>query len=122
MTRRTRGFALWLAVFAVLLGALAPTVSQSLATPGPLAALDICVSDGTGGDPAEAPGPAGGSLLHGFCNYCLTHAGSFGLPALIGALPPVVSSGLAADALPARPAPAAAVWTPSLPRAPPLFG
>jgi hypothetical protein len=86
-TRRLRF--VWLALFAVLLNALAPTVSHALAASRPAIPVDVCSVDG--GAPFAAAAALlmqedhGAMGLAGDCGYCLAHAGSHGLP------PPVQS-------------------------------
>lgn len=71
----------WIAVFAVLLNALAPAVSVSLNEARNPAAggnwVEVCATRGSvwirlGEDPADS------TPEH--CPYCFTHAASFGLP------------------------------------------
>lgn len=86
-----------IAVLAVLLNALVPTLSQALAWArvqgGPAAGwVEICTSQGprwerlSDADPAAPAGqegqPAPGAA-HAACLYCLPHAGSVGLPGSI---------------------------------------
>lgn len=73
--RRTRRWAAWLAVFAMLLSALAPSVSHavSMQRGGPAAVgADFCTSV-----PPAAPRSDAGPV---HCPFCLVHAGSFALP------------------------------------------
>ena len=77
---------LWLAVFAILLNALAPSISHALAAAsGNPAAWEICRADRSQAGLAkiaaavqdrQAPDQAG-SMDH--CGYCLPHAGSYAL-------------------------------------------
>ncbi len=122
MTAVRHRIGLWLALVAMLLGALAPTVSQALAAQGRLVPLDVCFSGGVGGTPAPPSSPEGGSLLHGFCGYCLTHAGSFGLPAVSAHVALALPAHAERCPPPAAPVMVTAPWAPSLPRAPPAVG
>jgi hypothetical protein len=122
-TRRLRF--VWLALFAVLLNALAPTVSHALAASRPAISVDVCSVDG--GAPFAAAAALlmqddhGAMGLAGDCGYCLTHAGSHGLP------PPVHS--LFVPVLGAEPRPflyhhaprPLAIWLAAVPRGPPVF-
>lgn len=117
----------WIAILAVLLSALSPTLTHALAArspaPGGLPWGDLClagdrgVPDRRAGDP-ERPAPRASA----HCPYCLTHAGSFGLPAMPvaagdapAARPPVVA------ACGAAPVDAVAITTPPA-RGPPRLG
>lgn len=122
-TRRARF--LWLALFAVLLNALAPTVSHALAASRPAIPVDVCSVDG--GAPFATAAAllmqhehAGMSVLDD-CGYCLTHAGTHGLPPPVHAPPPLV---LGAEPRPFlfhhAPRPLA-VWLAAVPRGPPVF-
>ncbi len=123
-TRRLRF--VWLALFAVLLNALAPTVSHALAASRPAIPVDVCSVDG------GAPFAAAAALLMqdeqhagmgalADCGYCLVHAGSHGLP------PPVHAPLALVDGSEPRPflfhhAPRPlAVWLAAVPRGPPVF-
>jgi hypothetical protein len=122
-TRRLRF--VWLALFAVLLNALVPTVSHALAASRPAIPIDVCSVDG--GAPFAAAAALlmqedhGAMGLAGDCGYCLAHAGSHGLP------PPVHA--LLVPALGAEPRPflfhraprPLAIWLAAVPRGPPVF-
>jgi hypothetical protein len=93
-----------LAFLAVLLNALAPSVSHALAASRPSIPIDVCSEHG---GPALAVAAAlltqdqdhhhGAGGLAGDCGHCLAHAGMLGLPpAGLSALPP-------APAMPGRP-------------------
>jgi hypothetical protein len=124
ITRRLR-FA-WLALFAVLLNALAPTVSHALAASRPVIPVDVCSVDGGASFAAAAALLMQDDRHAGMgpfddCGYCLAHAGSHGLP------PPVHAPlALAHGTEPRpflfhhapRPLPA---WLAAVPRGPPAF-
>jgi hypothetical protein len=116
-----------LAFLAVLLNALAPSVSHALAASRPAIPIDVCSEHG---GPELAVAIAlltqdddhhhhGG--LFGDCGYCLTHAGSHGMP------PPSLAILPLAPGLPERPylfyhAPRPlAVLSAKAARGPPLF-
>lgn len=76
----------WIAIFAVLLAALAPALARAWvpAQAAPMPWAEICTAGGTQlvHDTAPAPGSGqheGIGLKH--CPFCLTHAGQFALPA-----------------------------------------
>jgi len=125
----------WLAFFATLIGALAPAVSQAMAS-GKDSSFFVVVCSALGTHrveitSAEAAQYAGVVESNsdqndvGFleaCPYCVTHGSSFGLPpimfnAVVGVLPSIVDVPLLFLVAP-RPLFA---WTPSHPRAPPLL-
>ncbi|WP_313872679.1 DUF2946 domain-containing protein [Rugamonas sp. DEMB1] len=84
---------IWLACCAILLNALAPSISHAIAfANGQPTAWEVCRSDGSRLTPAPAgttlaQQPASGrepqqqrGIKLDDCGYCATHAGSFGLP------------------------------------------
>jgi Protein of unknown function (DUF2946) len=89
--RLRRRFTAWLAMLAVVLGALAPTVTQAMVAGGDRAGwLEICsvsgmawvkVDTGEVGDPQpDGTAPVGGLSQH--CAWCTLHGGDAGLPAV----------------------------------------
>ncbi|UGQ47899.1 DUF2946 domain-containing protein [Massilia endophytica] len=91
----TRLFSAWIACFAILLNALAPSVSHAMAfAQGQQKTWEICLNDGTRlsgvGELDEArfraltdrskPAAPAMQMNMADCGYCLTHAGSTGLP------------------------------------------
>lgn len=111
---------IWIACCAILMNAVAPSVSHALAfASGQPSAWDICRADGSGTAPAKPGKP--GKIAMSDCAYCVSHAGSFGLP-------PDRHAGLGLFAVPSShpflfyraPAPLAA-WSASQPRGPPFF-
>lgn len=115
----------WLALFALLLNTFAPTVSHALAASRPAVPVDVCSVDGGASFAAAAAllmqdGHAGMTMLDD-CGYCLTHAGSHGMP------PPVHAPSLAPGGTEPRPplfyhAPRPlAVWLAAVPRGPPFL-
>lgn len=114
---RSLGLLARLAVFAVLLNALAPMVTAMLAAHDPVGFDTLCSAQRTSDDGA----PASGSHPRNSCGYCVTHAGSFAL-----AVPFPAASDLLVF-VPPRPelnihaaAPATPRWHTAQPRAPPL--
>jgi hypothetical protein len=122
-TRRLR--VVWLALFAVLLNALAPTVSHALAASRPAIPVDVCSVDG--GAPFATAAALlmqddhGAMGLAGDCGYCLAHAGSHGVPP---SLRPLLVPALGAEPRPFlfhhAPRPLA-IWLAAVPRGPPVF-
>lgn len=119
-----RRFTIWIAVLAVLLGALVPSLSRALATNDGAAWIEICTIQGTKwvsadeADPDRAPTSAH-VLDH--CAYCSLNTPTLGLPPSATA---VLPSSRLAHALPwaflAAPTTLHA-WVSAQPRAPPLF-
>jgi hypothetical protein len=65
----------WIAIFAILMNALAPSISHAMAyASGEPAAWDICRADTKSADAGKLQA---GALAH--CGYCLPHAGSFAI-------------------------------------------
>ena len=124
-TRRLQRFASWIATFAIVLAAVAPTVSQALVASGAMGSVwvEVCTAQGMRwvaiGD--EAPADAPVEHCAGACAYCFTHAGSFGLvPGVEVALASrddYVSGLVARFSEPLR---VSSVWSPHQTRAPPL--
>jgi hypothetical protein len=98
---RRRRLGIWIACFAILMNALAPSISHAMALMNGTASLiEVCTVDGTryisagtstevsaNGDPrdgqaARLPGKATVDLVHDMqhCPFCYTHAASFALP------------------------------------------
>jgi hypothetical protein len=129
MRRSTRQLAAWIAGFAILFGALAPTVARAMAawSGGGAAWTEICTSAGLvraavpAGDEAPADSGSGRSRFGGIdCPYCLHHADS--LPAPAAARVFVAAEACSQHAPPAawrQPRPIHA-WASAQPRAPPL--
>jgi hypothetical protein len=128
VTRANRRLTAWIAMFAILLGALAPPIGHAVAWAGggDMRWVEVCTAAGielVAADANDASGGAGqgdaGVLPAGHCPYCATHAASFGLP-------PTPAVGLR---LPAAPGPLPALhvhapsplfaWAVTQPRAPP---
>jgi hypothetical protein len=87
LSKVTRRFTAWIACFAILLAALAPSISHAMAGAGATSAwIEICSIAGTrfvqadDGDKTAAPGSIEQSLHVDHCPFCSAHAGSPGLP------------------------------------------
>ncbi|PKO59351.1 MAG: DUF2946 domain-containing protein [Betaproteobacteria bacterium HGW-Betaproteobacteria-13] len=123
--RRQFRLAAWFATFAILLGALAPAVSQAMTAlgDGHQRWIEVCSASGMQWIAVDADSEQQGDDAPGAstasCPYCCPHAGSFGLP-------PELSAGFAVIGMAAlepplffsAPRPLFA-WTASSPRAPP---
>ena len=131
MTLFTRRLAAWIACFAVLLAALAPSISQAIANAKQQSGsgwAEICsvagirfvqvVEDGT----TEDGKSAGKAMQMEHFAFCSTHAGSVGLPPTSPVLPLPVAMGTAI--FPAlyyqSPAPLF-IWSTAQSRAPPAL-
>ena len=103
MTLFTRRFAAWIACFAILLAALAPSISQAVANAKQESGsgwAEICSVAGIRfvqvDDDGAADGKSGGKAMQmEHCAFCSTHAGSVGLPPTNPVLPLLVASGTA---------------------------
>ncbi|MDO8050198.1 DUF2946 domain-containing protein [Janthinobacterium sp. SUN211] len=130
MTLFTRRFAAWIACFAILLAALAPSISQAVATAKQESGsgwAEICSVAGirfvqVDNDGAADEKSGGKAMQMEHCAFCSTHAGSVGLPPASPVLPLLVASGTAI--FPAlyyqSPAPLF-IWSTAQSRAPPIF-
>lgn len=115
---------IWIAMFAVLMNALAPTISHAMAkAEGNPAAFELCRADKS--KPLPAAFLLGGEAdkkamsMGEDCGYCVTHAGSFGLPpSMVSGLPFAAQSQLHPFLFYRAPQPLAA-WSASRPRGPP---
>lgn len=124
-TRRLQRFATWIATFAIVLAALAPTVSQALVASGLAGSgwIEVCTARGTLwvaiGEDASSEAPA--VQRAGMCAYCFTHAGSFGLaPCTIVSIVLHEEHRFQVLVFPSDPIRVASVWSPHQTRAPPL--
>lgn len=97
MNTRKRFVFTWMAIVAILLNALMPTVSlafepgRNRASVGPGDWVEICSTAGSSwvqlgaegqitAQSSQRPEGAPAAAHQGHCPYCLTHAASFGLP------------------------------------------
>ncbi|KAB0332310.1 hypothetical protein NC77_10550 [Janthinobacterium lividum] len=103
MTLFTRRFAAWIACFAILLAALAPSISQAVANAKQESGsgwAEICSVAGirfvqVDNDGAADEKSGGKAMQMEHCAFCSTHAGSVGLPPASTVLPLLVASGTA---------------------------
>lgn len=128
MTLFTRRFAAWIACFAILLAALAPSISQVVANAKQESGsgwAEICSVAGIRfvqvDDDGAADGKSGGKAMQmEHCAFCSTHAGSVGLPPASPVLPLLVASGTAIfPALYYRSPAPLFIWSAAQSRAPP---
>jgi hypothetical protein len=105
---KRRRLGIWIACFAILMNALAPSISHAMALMNGTASLvEVCTVDGTryvstdvAADPdvhvqaASLPGKATVDLVHDMqhCPFCYTHAASFALPVAF-AVPLAITAG-----------------------------
>lgn len=126
LRRNARALTSWIAVLAVLMAALAPSISHALgsnsASPWSVVCTSIGVqwvqTDADSADPSPGPGAA-----HAFehCPYCSLHANAVAIPAAPSAGVPCIS---ATDEPPVAVLVAPrtlSAWVSPQPRAPPLF-
>lgn len=119
MSRLLRQFAIWMALFAVLL----PSVAQLLpvAHGQPFGPGELCTTAAHHKAPDSDNPSAPGQAHDGHCLLCFMHAADIGLPPTAGLWNPL--DGVIARALP-QPAivlPATAVWLLPQPRGPPAY-
>ncbi len=136
MTARIRLASTWVAILAILLNALMPTLSLAFAPAqnppgsGDGRWVEICTTQGSSwiqlsadgqvlAQTAQQPDDAPAASHNGHCPYCLTHADSFVLPSVPATLLPVWLP--VANLLPRNEAPALATsaWMGPIARAPP---
>ncbi len=100
MNLLTRRIAAWIACFAVLLAALAPSISHAISAARDASDPwgDICSQTGYqqvhthGGHHHSAPSPLKKGLHFEHCPFCFTHGGSVGLPPVAAMSLPVVTA------------------------------
>lgn len=124
MHRRLSRFATWLATFAILLAALAPTVSHAMAAArGQDVWVEICTTTGpsvvkVAGDHAPVPAQHDAASHMEHCPFCALHAGAAPLPPAVAALPVSEARHALPELFLRAPRPLYA-WAGSQPRAPP---
>jgi hypothetical protein len=125
LTRVARQFTLRLALFAVLLGALMPTLSHALRVGGGNALIEVCsalgdkwiANDGATTPDDSTPASAGG-MEH--CPYCVLQAHVPGLPPAFELTTVVTALQFAVPPLFLHAPLTLHAWTTAQPRAPPL--
>ena len=124
--RASRVLTSWIAVVAILMAALAPSISHALSAKNGASLIEVCTALGAkwvqpdGSSKDQAPASGG---VHPFehCPYCSVHANAVGIPAapVVPALA-ISSSDLLPTAFLAAPHTLYA-WVSAQPRAPPQF-
>lgn len=125
MKKVTRRFAAWIACFAMLFAALAPSISHALSMSRGETWSEICSVSGTKlvkvnldhdliGDPVTAD-----SIHLEHCPFCATHAGSFALPPNAGFAVPLIETQDTHPFLFLQSPHPLAIWTVAQSRAPP---
>ncbi len=115
----------WIACFAVLLSALAPSISQAINDSAANWA-EICSVDGiklTKIDAAQNPAssvPADKGMHFEHCPFCFTHAGSVGLPPSAVLTLPIANNDVAAPSLFYQAPRPLFIWAAAQSRAPPF--
>ncbi len=126
LRRHTRVLTSWLAILAILMAAIAPSISHAMALKKAAPWVEICSSDGArwvqahAGSNGDVPSPLDAHKFE-HCPYCSFHAGGVALPAAPATGVPALLSG---HDLPIafRAAPVTLhAWVSAQPRAPPLF-
>jgi hypothetical protein len=127
MKKATRRITAWIACFAVLLFALAPSITQAVnAVKGSGTGwLEICTATGfktakvdSGQNPAS-PAPAEKSAHFEHCPFCFTHSGAADLPPTAAITLPVVSNEQALPSLFYQSPRPLFTWSTAQSRAPP---
>lgn len=137
--RRRRGITAWIAIFAVLLATLAPSISHALAASGwtgYFGDTELCSADANDGENAAvdelheahaqhehegAPALDDHRLHFEHCQFCFTHAGSFGTPPTPEfVVPPLVGAAVLPNLFFHSPRPLF-TWAAPQARAPPVF-
>lgn len=127
MTLITRRFAAWLAAFAILFAALAPSISHALSAARGETWAEICSTGGAklvkvsvGQDGTSIPA-TGKSFHFEHCPFCITHGGSFALlPGAGIALPLPEAQNFRPFLFYQSPRPLP-IWTAAQSRAPPVL-
>ncbi len=70
---------LWIACFAILMNALAPSISHALAFASSDVRGEICRTDAAARATPQVTAPVTEFALMADCGYCLSHAGSYSL-------------------------------------------
>lgn len=123
--RASRVLTSWIAALAILMAAVAPSISHALGAKTGASWIEICTSAGAKwvqpGDRADKKAPAGKTHPFEHCPYCSLHANATAIPAAPAVLALTIS---ASDLLPAAflLAPRTLyAWASAQPRAPPQF-
>ncbi|MEO7496168.1 MAG: DUF2946 domain-containing protein [Massilia sp.] len=125
MKRVTRRFAAWIACFAMLFAALAPSLSHAMSASRGDARAEICSVGGmkfvsVGVDALAGADSSAHDTVHlEHCPFCATHAGSFVLPSPAGLTIALADTRESLPFLFLRAPHPLAIWTVAQSRAPP---
>lgn len=129
LSRRPARLTAWIAIFAVLLAALAPGIARALASPQQaMPWSEICTASGMQQGPRDAlpasesgqpSHPEGSGLKH--CSFCLNHAGHFVLPTKTVECLRVVHRGTGFSPASSTPSVPRLIRVAAQPRAPPVI-
>ncbi|HJV80365.1 DUF2946 domain-containing protein [Noviherbaspirillum sp.] len=123
----TRRIAAWIACFAVLLAALAPSISHAVSAAKETGSIwsDICTQTGIkqvqADDGHDHSTPAQNGLHFEHCPFCFTHAGSVGLPPVAGFVLPLLIATQAKPTLYYQSPRPLFIWAAAQSRAPPAI-
>lgn len=124
-SRLFKSLATWAAFVAVVLAAMAPTVSHALASRGDARWVEVCAAEGSrwvqGGGPGESQAPAGAHALD-HCGYCTLHTQEPVLPTVGHEARPIAAAACALPIALLRAGSSARAWASAQPRAPPAIG
>jgi hypothetical protein len=125
MNTVTRRFVAWIACFAMLFAALAPSIAQAMSAARGETWAEICSVTGpkfvkTSAGQDAAADPVKQQTLHiKHCPFCATHAGSFALPPQPGFSIPLLDTPESHPLLFFRSPRPLSIWTTAQSRAPP---
>jgi hypothetical protein len=124
--RTTRVLTSWMAVLAILMAALAPSISHALESKNGPSWVEICTSVGAkwvnaGGDAGDEAPSFPGAHPQEHCPYCSLHVNAIAIPAApVAVFPVLLPAGDFPIAFLAAPRTLHA-WVSAQPRAPPRF-
>ncbi len=127
MTQATHRFASWIACFAILMASLAPSISHAVAAAHgtPNAWMEVCTVAGSKMVMVDveqtAPATNEQSVHFEHCPFCLSHAGTVGLPPAADFVMPVVSGDHVLPSLFYQSSRPLFAWAVAQPRAPPAL-
>jgi hypothetical protein len=128
MTKSMHRMTMWIALCAILLASLAPSISHAIAAAKgiPNGWTEICTVNGAklvkiDGAQSPAPTPAEKGTHFEHCPFCLHHAVSLGLPPNSDFVMPVVEGSPVLPSLFYQASRPLFAWAATQPRAPPAF-
>ncbi|MGZ3254925.1 MAG: DUF2946 domain-containing protein [Burkholderiaceae bacterium] len=128
MTKAKHRITAWIASFAVLLAALAPSISHAInaANDSGSGWIEICSTVGSklakvdGAQNPASQAPADKAIHFEHCPFCFTHAGSVGLPPSTDLTLPIASNALPLPSLFYQSPRPLFLWAAAQSRAPPF--